>query len=142
MLNHDERLDLDTTVPATRPTAADGAIGATRAVALVVLCLAALAMAGYSVLFMLGGELLAIIPLFVGIAIVSGIVLVVALLAAVPLGALLARANAVMAAVLVAPLAGFLVPFAMFQDEGFAAGCGAVSILVGFIFATDNRFKA
>lgn len=141
MLNRDTLHLTNTPIEPLRPTARDGALGAARAVTFVVFGLAMLALTGYTLFLAIAGEFLAVVPLVFGISIAGGVTLVFALLAAIPLGALLARCNVVAAALLVAPIAGFLVPFALFQDEGLAAGCGTVSILVGFIFATDNRFN-
>jgi hypothetical protein len=122
------------------PTAGAGAAAGARAVALVAAALSALAMLVMSGFVLSAGEAAAslILPFYIGI--VAFAVLLVALPVASVLGAVLARCNAVAAALVVAPLAGFLVPFGLFQDPAFAVGCGAISVLVGIIFATDGCF--
>ena len=132
----------DAPIENARPSAGDGALAALRAVGLVVLVLAALAATAGSVIAVVDGEPTAL-PMVVAFAgLVAAVVFVFALVVAVPLGALLARWNAVPAAMLLAPVAGFLFPLALFQNAEFAGMCGAISILVGAVYATDPRFRS
>ena len=72
------------------------------------------------------------------VAIVAGII---ATVVAVPLGMALVRLDLVAAAPVVASSAGFVVGLQFDWGDRFAAVCGAISILVGVVFANDSAVR-